>query len=261
MEPILVLGAGYLGGRLAAALIDQGHDVIAVRRTPAPPPFLSVDLRQLDAALHALGVTRVDAIAVTLAPSRGAGYEIYAEATGKAVALARDFAASFVLYTSSTGVYAERDGGLVDETSPLATDTDRGRLLVAAEARLANSPCPVAVLRLSGLYGPGRNPIERYRANGSTAYTNRIHVDDAVATASLVLSRREPLLVNVTDDEPARAVDIARWLAAREGAPPPEERPGEAGMPNRRISNARLRSLGITLRYPTFRDGLEALSS
>ena len=258
-ETTLVLGAGYLGSRVVKALVKMGQPVMAVRRTPVPPPYVAAGIEDVSTVLRGLGVTRADAIVLTLAPSRGEGYETYALASDVTVSLARELGARVVVYTSSTGVYAEREGGLVDEASPLASDTDRSRLLVAAEKRLASAPCPVCILRLSGLYGPDRSPVERYLGNGSTTYTNRIHVDDAVSAIFLALALREPLIVNVTDDEPARTVDIARWLARRRGLPPPEETPGVTLSPNRRISNARLRSLGLELRFPTFREGLADL--
>jgi nucleoside-diphosphate-sugar epimerase len=226
----------------------------------------------------ALGDARLDVLVYAAAADRGddAAYRAaYVDGLRNAIAaLARRAEAPRrVFFTSSTAVYAQRSGEWVDETSPTEPTQFRGMRMLEAERELLASGMPATVLRLGGIYGPGRTRlVERVRSGrawihpGPPRYTNRIHRDDAVGAlchlAALALAG-EPLapIYLAVDDEPADEAVVLRWLADRLGVslPPPPPGQGEGSEPNRRCRNARLRAAGYRFRHPTFREGYAAL--
>lgn len=273
---VLIAGCGYVGCALAPRLVEEGDEVLGLRRRPEGLPSgvrpLAADLtdpRSLEA------VPTVDAV-VYAASAGGRTEEAYRGAYVEGVEhlLARLEHSSpglrRVVFVSSTGVYPQRDGSWVDEDSPTEPEGFRGQSLLEGEARV-RATGRGHVLRLAGIYGPGRTSlIERVRsgratvAPGGPRYTNRIHRDDA-AEALRVILRAEappPLLVGV-DSAPAPEREVLGWLAARLGAPPPPEVPPEPGSrrggSNKRCRNTRLLETGVTLRYPTYREGYGAL--
>jgi nucleoside-diphosphate-sugar epimerase len=177
--------------------------------------------------------------------------------------------ATFV-YTGSTGVFGQRDGGDVDEESPPAPASPAAEVLVEAERLVLGADAPglrANLLRLSGLYGPGRNwPVERVRSGqialgpGDGTWLNLCHLDDAVVAVLAVLERGVPGRVyHASDAEPVRRRDLVTWVAGRLGIPPPRLPAGGSGptLPDRRIHAERTRAdLGTSLRHPTFREGL-----
>jgi nucleoside-diphosphate-sugar epimerase len=168
------------------------------------------------------------------------------------------------IYTSSTGVYDVRDGSVVDERTPPAASTARARALLAAEAAaLAFGPA-ATVLRLGGIYGPGRAPmidriLEGRPVEGAANFANTIHVLDAARAVAFLLDRGAPGdIVLGVDSEPAPRIDMARWLAKRLGVPEPETVAGERTQ-NKRCSNDKLISLGFQFLYPSYRFGYESI--
>jgi nucleoside-diphosphate-sugar epimerase len=280
---ILIAGCGDLGAALAQPLLADGHRVLGLRRRAAELPAgvepVAADLADaagLAAALDRLGVEGVDALVYTAAAD-GADDLAYRRAYVDGLRNAIGWAAGrprppWVLFTSSTAVFAQRDGSWVDEESPTEPTQFRGVRMLEAERALAASGLPAVTVRLGGLYGPGRTRlIERVRAGrasirpGPPRWTNRIHRADAAGALRHLLEaalRGEPgasLYVGV-DDEPADEAEVVRWLAARLGAPPPRlaadaESGGEGDASNRRCRNARLRATGYRFRFPTFREG------
>jgi nucleoside-diphosphate-sugar epimerase len=270
-----IIGCGYTGTQLARALVAQGPADIAITRRDgevarALGAALGVRGERLDLADPAgapPGLVPPGAIVVSTAPPGGdpAG-EVRA-----LLALARD--AARLIYVSSTGVYAPGHGAWVDETWPIAPFTGSGRARVEAEAALAGAPVPWVALRAAGIYGPGRGLVERIRAGtyrvigDGTSHVSRIHVVDLVAAILAAADSPATGPINVADDDPAPIGQVADAAAARLGLPPPPRVPADAvpaevaGMltADRRISNRRLRDeLGVALRYPSWRDGLEA---
>jgi nucleoside-diphosphate-sugar epimerase len=178
-----------------------------------------------------------------------------------------------LLYVSSTSVYAQQDGEWVDETSPAEPAGFTGRRLLEGEACALAAPFPASVLRLGGIYGPGRSSlVERVRSGalrlprGAPRWTNRIHRDDAAgALAHLAeLDDTAPCHLGV-DSEPAPEAEVLAWLAARLGVTlVTDEEPSAGEAPrraagNKRCSNARLLATGFRFRYPTYREGYAAL--
>jgi nucleoside-diphosphate-sugar epimerase len=186
--------------------------------------------------------------------------------------------ADALLYTGSTSVYPQGAGERVDEASPVGAADERGALLLEAE-RLVREAAGAAprrfVLRLAGIYGPGRHHLlEQLRAGevsgGGGHRLNLIHRDDAAAAILACLeSAPEPgaHVFNVADDAPASKAEVAGWLAARLGLPPPlftgvAHPARRAVVPDRFIVNAALRrGTGWRPRFPTFREGYESILS
>jgi nucleoside-diphosphate-sugar epimerase len=180
-------------------------------------------------------------------------------------------------YLSTTGVYGDRQGGLVDETSAPTPAGPRGRARVTAEAAWREIGLPLHIFRLAGIYGPGRNPLIAVKAGTARRIDkpgqlfSRIHREDLAETLAASMARPDPGRVyNVCDDEPAHPADVIAYAAGLLGMAPPPLIPLEtAGLSpmalsfydeSKRVSNARIKAeLGITLRYPSYREGLAAL--
>jgi nucleoside-diphosphate-sugar epimerase len=277
---VLVAGAGWLGSSVARALAGNGHRVTAVRRDPGrAAALLSPGINPLALDLSGPGAGERlprDLDAVVACQSAGAdGPEAYRRAYVACTrtlldALRSSGRPAVLLYTGSTGVFGQRDGGDVDEETPPAPASPAAAVLVEAEELVlgaARDGIRSMVLRLSGLYGPGRSwPIERVRAGqialgpGDGAWLNLCHLEDAVAAVLAGLARGEAGSVyHASDAEPVRRRDLVQWVSSRLGISPPhlpaDARP--SSLPDRRIRAERTRAaLGLDLRYPTYREGL-----
>lgn len=263
-----MLGAGYIGGAIARTAVAHGHQIWCVRRAAAADADGITWLRG-DLATGAIdGLPgSLDAIVLSVAPSRGDdAYErVYPPAARTAVAVAGRVGARALVYTSSTGVYGGRDGVEVTEASPRAGAGAANAALIEAEDLILTAPVPsVTVLRIAGIYGPGRDPRARMRdadglAQRGEYWVNLAHRDDIVAAALLALRLPEGRrAVNVSDGSPTRAADVARWLASERGVDPAALSFGNDGSRARndqRVSNAMLCSLGWHATYPSFREG------
>lgn len=186
-------------------------------------------------------------------------------------------------YLSTTGVYGDTGGEVVDETDPVNPTTERGRRRVDAEqqwmALNMDLSLPVHIFRLPGIYGPGRSAFEHYRENrlrhiGKPGHLfNRIHVDDIAQVLQASMEQPNPgSFYNVCDDLPAEPADITTYACELMGVEPPPlvafDVAAKTISPmvlsfwhdNRRVSNARIKSeLGINLKYPDYREGLKAI--
>ena len=185
-------------------------------------------------------------------------------------------------YLSTTGVYGDTGGNWVDETAAPRPTGDRSRRRLAAErAWLALKDAhglPVHVFRLAGIYGPGRSALDQLRAGTARRIVkpgqvfSRIHVDDITAVLEASITRPDPgAIYNVCDNEPAPNPDVVAYASKLLGVAPPPEIPfNQAELSpmarsfyadNRRVRNDRIKKdLGVTLRYPTYRDGLRAIA-
>ena len=182
-----------------------------------------------------------------------------------------------IIYLSTIGVYGDHAGGWVDESTPPQASLDRTRMRVVAEQAWTDTTSGnAAILRLAGIYGPGRNALVTLRAGMARRIIkpgqvfNRIHVDDIASAIMAAVHHPSGGTWNVCDDEPAPPQDVIAYAAQLMGiAPPPEEAFETAEMSpmarsfyasSARVSNAKLkRELGITLAYPTYRHALDAL--
>lgn len=255
---VLVAGAGDVGQRLARRLAGAGREVLTLRRRETAP---AAGIRALRANLASgEGLAQlpraVGALVFCAAPDtrdEAAYRALYLDGLRRLLD-ATD--ASRVVFVSSTAVYAEDAGEWVDETTPPRPPAFNGRVLLEAELALAAHPGGIA-LRLSGLYGPGRESLlRRARAGepGTNRWGNRIHVEDAAAALAhlLALDAPAPLYLG-NDDRPARDAEVLAWVRAEVGLPPVAPLPGpDTG---RRVSNARLRAEGWAPAFPDFRAG------
>jgi nucleoside-diphosphate-sugar epimerase len=192
---------------------------------------------------------------------------------------------AWVGYLSTTGVYGDHQGEWVDEATPLSPTSERARRRVAAEhawiAWGAAVTVPVHIFRLAGIYGPGQNQLVALRDGTARRIVkagqifSRIHVDDIATVLEASMGRpRAGAVYNVCDDEPAPPHEVVEYAARLlDIAPPPAEPFEEAARTlsdmalsfytdSKRVKNDLIKTeLGVTLRYPTYREGLTALLS
>jgi len=272
-ERILLAGCGDLGLRVAACLLAQGDEVWALRRRP--PPDDVPGLRWLGADLTAphslgslpVGITRAVYLPAPDTRDKAAYRALFVDGLRHLLEALDGRALRQVLLVSSSAVYGEHDGDWVDEDTPPAPLGFNGTLLLEAEQWLAAQAVPSTVLRLAGLYGPGRlQLVERLRAGAQRVpretphWANRIHIDDAAAAVAHLLSlpAPQPLYLGV-DDTPLPLDELCDFIAQLVDAPPPREGPAPAGVGSKRLRNARLRASGWQPQWPDARDGYAAL--
>ncbi len=280
---VLIVGCGYVGLPLGAELARRGHEVFGLRRTADGEGELRAagvapvvgDVTQPE-SLRALPEP-FDWVVNTVSSSKG-GAEVYravyVEGTRNLIAWLAGSGVRKFIHTSSTSVYAQTDGGVVTEESAAEPLTETGRLLVETEGLLLaaarEQKFPAVVLRVAGIYGPGRGHLfhqflrDEARISGDgSRLLNMIHRDDVVGAAIAALERGEPgRIYNVADDESVSQLEFFRWLSEQLDKPLPprasaEENAGrKRGVTNKRVSNRRLREeLGWVPRYPSFREG------
>ena len=274
---VLVAGCGWLGAAIARRLLERGDRVTGVRRDAARARALAaagIEPLALDLATEGAASRLPDVDAVVACQSAGSDSpEAYRAAyvdANRALVAAAARAGAALVYTGSTGVFGPSDGSDVDESSATAPASEAARALVEAEqlvCEAASRGVRASVVRLSGLYGPGRLGIlERVRSGrlalgpGDDAWMSFCHLDDAASFVLAALERARPgAIYHGSDAEPARRRDVVEWIARRLGIEPPRAA-GAARGPNRRILSGRTRAeLGVRLAWPSFRDGLGAL--
>jgi nucleoside-diphosphate-sugar epimerase len=283
VTPLIILGCGYIGDRLARAALAEGRIVRACRRSTgklAPLAALGAQVKYLDAALP-----KQLAPAINGLPDATVVYAIPpvtslppGQAMRAALQAAYGAGARCFVHFSSSGLYGAQpdDDAWIDEDTPVVRDDPPMLNVQSDEAAIESSGFErlrTVILRLAPVYGPGRGVRARiakgeYKLldDGQHAIS-RIHIDDVVRIVFAAAERApQRALYMVADDEPTTQGEYARWLCERMGAPLPPSRPmfepGGARNThrNRRIRNAKLkRALGIELLYPTFREGEAAI--
>jgi nucleoside-diphosphate-sugar epimerase len=269
----LIAGCGYAGTALAEVLAETGYEVYGLRRRadslPRTVQGISADLGD-PATLRDLpeGLDWV----VYAAGADGFSEEAYRAAyvTGPrnlvAALQAQGQMPRRLLFTSSTGVYAQTDGEWVDEDSPTKPTTFSGTALLEGEGIFHDAPWPSVVLRLGGIYGPGRTGlIERVRSGNAkrepepSRWLNLNHRDDIVGAIRHLLEIENPRPCYVgADSEPQVWNELVTWLAEHLGVPtPPIDTEPASRRParSRRCSNRRLLESGYRFRYPSCREG------
>ena len=283
---VVILGCGYIGLELGRQLTAAGHEVIGVRRSDAGQQAIT----DAGCTPHQADLTNPDDVEtlpeadwLVFAASSGgrdaaAAEEIYVDALNDSIEHygANESPPDRLVYTSSTGVYGDHDGGWVDEKTPLEPTTDKTEVLVEAERiareEAAENGIDGTVARFSGLYGPDRYRLERYLEGPVTeGYLNMVHRVDAAGAVAFLLTENHARdeVVLVTDDEPADKWAFADWLADACGVPEPpkqtkRERLAESDLSaagrrrvltSKRCANDYLHDLGYEFTYPTFREG------
>ena len=273
---LLVFGLGYSTSWFARHHAGPFSRIAGTTRSGAcdveGAEALAFDGQHADARLLA-AIAEADALLVSIPPATGPDPVLAA----CGAAIARSARLRAVVYLSTIGVYGDRGGAWVDESMPPAPTSPRTRARVAAEQGWLALHRNVHVLRLAGIYGPGRNALVNLREGTARRIAkpgqvfNRIHVEDIARAIAAALEHRDGGVWNVADSEPAPPQEVIAHAAALLGMPPPPEVPfGEAEMTpmarsfyaeNKRVSNRRLlEQLGVTLAYPTYREGLAALA-
>lgn len=279
----LVIGCGYLGRRVALEWARRDDLVYAVTRSPETArEFSKVGLHAVLAdvtepeTLDSLPAASTVLFAVGYDPDAGhAMREVYVDGLQNVLHRLPNTVDRFI-YISSTGVYGQTDGSWVDELSPCAPVREGGKVCLAAEQRLAAhalGQCRI-VLRLAGIYGPGRIPRLRHvmsmRASQASAHghLNLIHVDDAVRVVLAVEERAEPPRTYlVSDGHPVRRHDFYQFIVQLRKLPQSRfestisELPAtQRVMTDKRVRNTRmLEEIPVQFQYPSYREGLRAV--
>ena len=272
-ERVLLAGCGDLGLRVAQRLLARGDEVWALRRQPPARAgdgihWLRADLTRPESLA---GLPRSFTRLVYLpTPDRRdavACQAIFVDGLRHLLAAVGGTALLRVLLVSSSSVYGEHGGDWVDENTPVAPPGANGAALLGAERWLAAQPVRSVVLRLAGLYGPGRGQLfERLRAGTARVprdtphWCNRIHADDAAAAIAWLLALADPEACYLgVDDTPLPLHALYDHLAQLLGAPPPAAGPPPPGIGSKRLRNARLRASGFEPCWPDARTGYAAL--
>lgn len=283
---LFCFGMGFSARRLAAHLAGEGWRVTGTATTADGVARIAADGY---AATRFDGSAPSGEVVAALATATHVVVSAPPDASGDPVLRhhAADLAAApslcWIGYLSTVGVYGDRKGAWVDETSAPTPVNDRSRRRVLAEnewlAFARSGGKRVQIFRLAGIYGPGRSAIDNLRAGRAQRVVkpgqkfNRIHVDDIAGVLVAAMQSDTPLTIfNVTDDEPAAPQDVVAHAARLLGRePPPEVAIEQAELSSmaqsffnesKLVSNARIKeALGVTLRYPTYREGLAAIAA
>ena len=252
MSSILILGCGYTGSRVAALLRAKGHDVLPIRRAqidfnlPSSVPDLADIAPANCIVLHSIPSLPDNADALLLK--------------------ALEQKAQRIVYLSTTGVYGAAE--LVDENTPVAPRNQRELARAATEAAVSSGPWQSLILRPAAIYGPGRG-VHVSMAQGQYTllgegknFISRIHVDDLARLATAALLSSQIGAYPVADQHPCTSREIAEYCAQLFHLPPPvsveESRVPLSRRTNRRVDGrAVFQLLGLTLLYPSYREGIE----
>jgi nucleoside-diphosphate-sugar epimerase len=272
MAHLFCFGLGYSAKALARRLEAKGWTVAGTSRrgsdgTIAFDGTKPVSPFHLDEATHLL----------VSVPPDDAGDPVLARHAEDLRERSRQF--KWVGYLSTTGVYGDRQGEWVDETSPLSPSTARGHRRLLAEQQWLKLDLPLHIFRLAGIYGPGRNQLDSLLDGTAKRIVkpgqvfSRIHVEDIAGVLEASIAKPNPKRdYNVCDDEPCPPQDVVLFAARLLGLPAPPEIPfDEARLSamaqsfyaeSKRVSNRRIKEeLGYKLVYPTYREGLKALAA
>jgi len=282
---VLIIGCGYVGVALGRELVSRGHEVHGLRRTASeelPEAGIKLVVGDVSEPGGLRGGTDYEWV-VNCVSSSGGGVEgyhkTYVEGTKNILEHFRMKSPVKFVYTSSTGVYGQTDGSEVDERSPTEPEAETAKELVAAERLLLDASeegrFPTIVLRVAGIYGPGRGYWLKQFLRGEARveglgerWINMVHRDDVAGTIIAALERGKAAEVyNVVDDEPVTQLAMFKWLAKRferempQGAEVTASGERKRGATNKRVSNRKLkRELGYAFRFPTFREGFGVLA-
>lgn len=275
---VLIIGCGDVGGRLARQLLAAQWQVYGLRRQVSVLPEgvvpVAGDLAQ-DACPPAWPQGPIDYVVYCVAASQHdeAGYQAaYVDGLKRVVGWLNYHrqAPARLVFVSSSSVYAQTAGEWIDEYSPTEPTGFSGRLMLQAEDVARNSGWPASIVRLTGIYGPGRERLleqvrQGYRvAHEPVLFGNRIHSDDAAGLLAFLLqhdAKGEPVASCYlgVDDKPAPLAEVVEWLRARLGVQGWAEESTVRRNGNKRCSNARARALGWVPQYASYREGYEAI--
>ncbi|MCO7245910.1 MULTISPECIES: SDR family oxidoreductase [Halomonadaceae] len=273
---VLIIGCGDIGITLGRELLSEGHRVIGVRRriealqdTGIEP--LALDLNELEYA-DASALPEADYVIYTVSADHfeeSAYQSAYPEGLKRVLSVMEQHATPprRVFFVSSTSVYGQQEGEVVNEESPTEPTSFSGTLMCEAEQALINHPLPGTVVRFSGIYGPGRDRLIHQVAEGRLAavtpviYSNRIHRDDCTGILAHLIHCQEngrPLadLYLGSDCEPVTMHNVMDWIAKQlKVASTDTMQSPLRRRTSKRCDNRRILETGYQFRYPTFREG------
>ena len=283
LNPVLIIGCGDIGRRVAALCRARGAAVSALTRGAAAEDLRALGITplagDLDTPASLPPLPSAGAVVFYLAPPPAQG-----EGDPRLSAFLQHIATTprpaKLIYISTSGVYGDHRGGWVTEDTPPTPSTARARRRLVAETALRewkkNSGVPLVILRVGGIYGPGRLPLERIRKGTPVlraeqcGYTNRIHADDLAAVCLAAVFRGHGIY-NVSDGQPSTMTDYFNGVADLYELPRPPQidleeakRQFSAEMmsyleESRRMDNRKmLHELGVRLRFPRLEEGLQA---
>ena len=230
MYTLQIVGAGYTGTKIAQFFADKKQKVFALTRSlEKAQEFEKQKIQPIVADL-----TRPETFSqippahfIVLCPApdettEKAYEEIYIKGIGNYLkAIKKNPRPSLIVYCSSTGVWQDQSAGDFDETVVPTPQSKKAQILVEAEKQVLNSGYPAAILRLSGIYGPGRNRLQAFKEGrwpepGTNRWMNLIHVDDIAALLpAFFKNAREGEVYLGTDDEPVLTSGLAQWLSEK----------------------------------------------
>ena len=276
---VLIAGCGDLGTEVGLRFARLGHNVVGLRRNASvlPPDITgqSIDL-SVDKPMIPLDTEYVVMTISAGSPTVDAYRAAYLDGLHNLLDALDDAHVTprRVLLVSSTAVFDVNDGSRVDEQTPANPKSGTDSIVLDAERMLHRRLPAATVLRLAGIYGPGRERlINQARAgaqlSGESRHTNRIHRDDAAAAIVHLLLRPEqpaPLYLGV-DNAPVRSDEVLAFLATELGLPAPTTQARQTSAPTREsqrggdklLNNQLLRETGFTFGYPTYREGYRAI--
>ncbi len=277
---LLLIGVGYVGNKLLNSWQGCKDSFTATTTTPSKITEIESSklvekalLLDIKTSANVLEVSdSCDAIILTVAPKKESNYqETYLNiALSIKEALKKINRPIFLLYTSSTSVYGSCEGKVVAETTPLKATSENGKALVKAEEILLScnsDDVKVCILRLGGIYGPGRTLENRLKrmvnknlSGTGQELTNHIHLDDITGAIEFCITKRIAGVFNlVNDDHPSRQelyVGLAQKMKLSEpkfGGPSPT-----CHLTNAIVSNEKIKSLGYQFKHPHLPDFSEA---
>ncbi|WP_043307669.1 SDR family oxidoreductase [Pseudomonas sp. ML96] len=277
-KTLMIAGCGDVGSRLALRLQPSGWTLYGLRRDVAQLPAVvqpvAGDLQQ-PACPAAWPQSELDYLVYCAAASQHdeAGYRsAYVDGLRHVLAWLAEHGQRprRLLFVSSSGVYAQQGGEWIDEEAPAEAEGYSGKVMLEAEQLALASGLPATLVRLTGIYGPGRqwllNQVRQgYRvASEPPLYANRIHAEDAAGLLAFLLqadaegAELADCYLGV-DDEPAPLHEVVGWLREQMGVSQWAEENSVRRAGSKRCSNARARALGWAPQYPSYREGYAAV--
>ncbi|MDH7802651.1 MULTISPECIES: SDR family oxidoreductase [unclassified Rhizobium] len=280
---VMIFGAGYSGKAISNALkteavtisgTTRSEDKFANLAAAGMTPFLFDGAHLNDDLVTAMG--NVTHLVQSIAPGKDGDPLLALLGSDLKKRLPN---LKWLAYLSTVGVYGDHDGAWVDEETPCHPVSARSVERVVAEtawtAAAQKADVPLAILRLSGIYGPGRNAFMNFEKGTARRLVkkdqvfNRIRVEDIGAALAFLTRKNERGVFNVTDDEPTPPQDVVSFAATLMGVEPPPEQAFETADltpmarsfygENKRVSNAKMRRLGFDFGFPDYRTSLTQL--
>ncbi len=271
---ILIVGCGDVGTRLASLLIQKGHQVVGLRRTPPESSqrkmlYFAADVTSVE-SLSKLDAD-FDQVFYAVAPDhRDETHYRDIYETGLSHLFnhfSKNNKKPHWIFVSSTAVYGVTNGAWIDESTPLCPTSFTGKYLLAAEKKILEEGIKNIIVRFSGIYGEGRERLIRIAQNETPVqadplyYSNGIHQSDCAGVLAFLLEKRlngVPLAscYLASDDEPAPILEVVSWLAKKLALGPAVKKPKHTkDLMNKRCDNGRLKTLGYQFKYPSYREG------